>query len=163
MAVLVISEHDNISLKGATLNTIQAAREISFFMDAEVHVLVAGHRARAVAQAAGEVQGVTKVIHPDAEYLAHGLAENMAAQVLAIASMSPDDYANVASAIESELSRVIVGQRELIRSVVVCLLAEGHALLEGVPGLGKTQLLKSLSEAIDLQFSHLQQVQTRHG
>ena len=86
MAVLVISEHDNISLKGATLNTIQAAREISFFMDAEVHVLVAGHRARAVAQAAGEVQGVTKVIHPDAEYLAHGLAENMAAQVLAIAS-----------------------------------------------------------------------------
>ena len=39
------------------------------------------------------------------------------------ASMTPDDYANVASAIESELSRVIVGQRELIRSVVVCLLA----------------------------------------
>lgn len=70
--------------------------------------------------------------------------------------MSPDDYANVASAIESELSRVIVGQRELIRSVVVCLLAEGHALLEGVPGLGKTQLLKSLSEAIDLQFSRIQ-------
>jgi len=86
MAVLVIAEHDNTSIKGATLNTIQAAREISFFMDAEVHVLVAGHRARAVAQAVGEVQGVTKVIHADAEYLAHGLAENLAAQVLAIAS-----------------------------------------------------------------------------
>jgi len=86
MAVLVIAEHDNTSLKGATLNTIQAARETSFFMDAEVHVLIAGHRARAVAQAVGEVQGVTKVIHADADYLAHGLAENMAAQVLAIAS-----------------------------------------------------------------------------
>jgi electron transfer flavoprotein alpha subunit len=86
MAVLVIAEHGNTSLKSATLNTIQAARETSFFMDAEVHVLVAGHRGRAVAHAVGEVQGVTKVIHVDAEYLAHGLAENMAAQVLAIAS-----------------------------------------------------------------------------
>jgi electron transfer flavoprotein alpha subunit len=88
MAVLVIAEHDNISLKGATLNTMTAAREISFFMDAEVHVLVAGHRARAVPhKRLPKFAGVTKVIHPDgAEYLAHGLAENVAAQVLAIAS-----------------------------------------------------------------------------
>ncbi len=82
MTALVIAEHDNASLKGATLNTVNAARACG----GEVHVLVAGHNAQGAAQAAAQVAGVAKVIHVDSEALAHGLAENLAAQVLAIAS-----------------------------------------------------------------------------
>jgi len=81
MASLVIAEHDNASLKPATLNTVSAAIECG----GDVHVLVAGHNAGPAAAAAAQVAGVSKVIHADAEGLAHGLAENMAAQVLAIA------------------------------------------------------------------------------
>jgi electron transfer flavoprotein alpha subunit len=81
MASLVIAEHDNASIKPATLNTVTAATQCG----GEVHVLVAGHNAAAAAAAAAQVAGVTKVIHADAEGLAHGLAENMAAQVLAVA------------------------------------------------------------------------------
>jgi len=82
MTSLVIAEHDNASLKGATLNTISAAAACG----GEVHVLVAGHNAAAAAQAASQIAGVAKVIHADSEALAHGLAENVAAQVLAIAA-----------------------------------------------------------------------------
>ncbi|MDO9290591.1 MAG: electron transfer flavoprotein subunit alpha/FixB family protein [Hydrogenophaga sp.] len=82
MTALVIAEHDNASLKGATLNTVAAAAQCG----GEVHVLIAGHNAGPAAAAAAQIAGVSKVIHADAEYLAHGLAENMAAQVLAIAS-----------------------------------------------------------------------------
>ena len=81
MSSLVIAEHDNISIKGATLNTVTAAVACG----GDVHVLVAGHNAGAAAQAAAHIAGVSKVIHADAEGLAHGLAENVAAQVLAIA------------------------------------------------------------------------------
>ena len=82
MTSLVIAEHDNASIKGATLNTVTAAAACG----GEVHVLVAGHNAGAAAQAAAQIAGVSKVIHADSEALAHGLAENVAAQVLAIAS-----------------------------------------------------------------------------
>ncbi len=82
MTALVIAEHDNATVKGATLNTVAAAAQCG----GEVHVLIAGHNAGAAAAAAAQIAGVAKVIHADAEYLAHGLAENMAAQVLAIAS-----------------------------------------------------------------------------
>jgi electron transfer flavoprotein alpha subunit len=81
MTALVIAEHDNASIKGATLNTVTAAA----FCGGEVHVLVAGHNAAAAAQAAARIAGVSKVIHADSQTLAHGLAENVAAQVLAIA------------------------------------------------------------------------------
>ena len=81
MTALVIAEHDNTALKGATLNTVTAAAACG----GEVHVLVAGHHAAAVAQAAAQIAGVAKVIHADGASLAHGLAENVAAQVLAIA------------------------------------------------------------------------------
>jgi len=81
MTSLVIAEHDNASIKGATLNTITAAAACG----GDVHVLVAGHNAGAAAQAASKIAGVAKVIHADSEALAHGLAENVAAQVLAIA------------------------------------------------------------------------------
>jgi MoxR-like ATPase len=70
--------------------------------------------------------------------------------------MTPEEYGERAEAIESQIARVIVGQRDLVRQVVVCLLCEGHVLLEGVPGLGKTQLLKTLSGAVDLAFSRIQ-------
>jgi electron transfer flavoprotein alpha subunit len=82
MTSLVIAEHDNASIKGATLNTVTAAAACG----GDVHVLVAGHNAAAAAQAAAQIAGVTKVIHADSEALAHGLAENVAAQVLAIAA-----------------------------------------------------------------------------
>jgi electron transfer flavoprotein alpha subunit len=82
MKTLVIAEHDNASLKGATLNTVSAATAIG----GEVHVLVAGHNAAGAAQAAAQVAGVSKVLHADGASLAEGLAENIAAQVLAIAS-----------------------------------------------------------------------------
>jgi electron transfer flavoprotein alpha subunit len=82
MTVLVIAEHDNASLKGATLNTVTAALQCG----GDVHVLVAGHNAAAAAQAAAQVAGVAQVLHADGPALAHGLAENMAAQVLALAS-----------------------------------------------------------------------------
>jgi MoxR-like ATPase len=71
-------------------------------------------------------------------------------------SITPDDYASTAHAIEGELGKVIVGQVDLVRTVLTCLLCEGHALLEGVPGLGKTILLKTLSDAVDLEFSRIQ-------
>jgi electron transfer flavoprotein alpha subunit len=84
MTSLVIAEHDNASIKGATLNTVTAAKACGG--DGDVHVLVAGHNAAAAAAAAAQIAGVSKVIHADGASLAHGLAENVAAQVLAIAS-----------------------------------------------------------------------------
>jgi electron transfer flavoprotein alpha subunit len=82
MASLVIAEHDNATLKGATLNTVTAA----IACGGDVHVLIAGLNAGPAAAAAAQIAGVAKVIHADGAHFAHGLAENMAAQVLAIAS-----------------------------------------------------------------------------
>ena len=81
MTALVIAEHDNTSLKGATLNTVSAAAQCG----GDVHVLVAGHNAGAAAEAAAKIAGVSKVLHADAAGLEHGLAESVAAQVLAVA------------------------------------------------------------------------------
>ena len=81
MTALVIAEHDNATIKGATLNTVTAAIQAG----GDVHVLVAGHNAGAAAAAAAQIAGVSKVLHADSEALAHGLAENVAAQVLALA------------------------------------------------------------------------------
>ena len=81
MTALVIAEHDNASLKSATLNTVTAAAACG----GEVHVLVAGENAGAAAQAAAQIAGVAKVLHADGAALKDGLAENLAAQVLAIA------------------------------------------------------------------------------
>nr|MBS3719935.1 Protein FixB [Delftia sp. PE138] len=82
MTSLVIAEHDNASIKSATLNTVTAALACG----GDVHVLVAGENAGAAAQAAAQIAGVSKVIHADGASLKDGLAENIAAQVLAIAS-----------------------------------------------------------------------------
>lgn len=82
MTALVIAEHDNASIRPATLNTVTAAVQCG----GDVHVLVAGQNAQAAAQAASQIAGVSKVIHVEGAQFAHGLAENMAAQVLALAS-----------------------------------------------------------------------------
>ena len=87
MTTLVIAEHDNASLKAATLNTVAAATAIG----GEVHVLVAGHNAGEAAKAAAQIAGVSKVLHADGAALENGLAENLAAQVLAVA----DAYSHI--------------------------------------------------------------------
>jgi electron transfer flavoprotein alpha subunit len=81
MVALVIAEHDNAVLKGCTLNTITAAAQCG----GEVHLLVAGDDAGGVAEAASQLAGVAKVLFADAAHLRDGLAENVAAQVLALA------------------------------------------------------------------------------
>lgn len=81
MSVLVIAEHDHGTLKGATLNTVTAAAKCG----GDVHVLIAGHNAKGAADAAAQIAGVAKVLHADGASLAEQLAENVAAQVLAIA------------------------------------------------------------------------------
>ena len=58
--------------------------------------------------------------------------------------------------LRKEIGRMIVGQREVIDGVILCLLADGQVLLEGVPSLGKTMLVRTLSEAIDCQFNRIQ-------
>src|SRR5213592_4950479 len=81
MAALVIAEHDNKSIRPSTLNTVTAA----IACGGDVHVLVAGANAGEAAKAAAQIAGVAKVIHADGAQFEHGLAENVAAQVLAIA------------------------------------------------------------------------------
>ena len=81
MTALVIAEHDNASLKAATLNAVTAAAQCG----GDVHVLVAGANAAAAAQAAAQIAGVSKVLLADGPALENGLAENLAAQVIAIA------------------------------------------------------------------------------
>lgn len=70
--------------------------------------------------------------------------------------MSIEEFANKAQAIVDEVRKVIVGQDNLIRQVLICVIAGRHALLEGVPGLGKTMLIRTLSEAMDLNFARIQ-------
>ena len=84
MTALVIAEHDHASIRPATLNTVTAAAQCG----GEVHVLVAGLNAQAAAQAAASIAGVAKVLHIEGDAFAHGLAENMAAQVVALATSS---------------------------------------------------------------------------
>jgi electron transfer flavoprotein alpha subunit len=87
MAVLVIAEHDHGTLKGATRNTVTAARKIG----GEIHVLVAGHNAGEAAKAAAQVAGVAKVLSAEAPHLGEFLAENVAALVVQLAK----DYSHI--------------------------------------------------------------------
>ena len=93
MTILVIAEHDNQTLKAATLNTIGAAAIVATFTNRPVHVLVAGHGAKAVAEAAAKLAGVAKVLLADAPPLADGLAENIEATLIAVAK----DYSHILS------------------------------------------------------------------
>ncbi|WP_375576472.1 electron transfer flavoprotein subunit alpha/FixB family protein [Paracidovorax oryzae] len=91
MTSLVIAEHDNASIKPATLNTVTAAAACG----GDVHVLVAGQGAEAAAQAAAQIAGVSKVILADGESLKDGLAENVAAQVLALQGNGAGNYSHI--------------------------------------------------------------------
>ncbi|HLB45109.1 MAG TPA: MoxR family ATPase [Candidatus Limnocylindrales bacterium] len=72
------------------------------------------------------------------------------------AELSVDEFADHARAIETEVKSVIVGQDELVRQTLICLIANGHALLEGVPGLGKTMLVRTIADVIDCAFNRIQ-------
>ena len=74
----------------------------------------------------------------------------------ATAEIGLEQFGEIARDIENEVGKVIVGQREVLRSVIICVLAGGHALLEGVPGLGKTMLIRTLGDVLDLKFSRIQ-------
>ncbi|CAK7062425.1 electron transfer flavoprotein subunit alpha/FixB family protein [Saezia sanguinis] len=87
MTTLVIAEHNNQTLQAATLNTVAAAQQVG----GDVHVLVAGLNAQAVAQQAAQIAGVAKVLHADDACLENALAENLAAQILKISS----DYSHI--------------------------------------------------------------------
>ena len=91
MSVLVIAEHDNASVKPATLNTVTAAAQCG----GDVHVLVAGKGADAAAQAAAKIVGVAKVLHVDGDHFAHGLAENMAAQIVSLCGDGAGSYSHI--------------------------------------------------------------------
>ena len=80
MAILVFAEHNNESVKKATLNTVAAAQKIG----GEIHVLVAGHRCANAAKAAAQVSGVAKVLHADAPQLDDELAENVANLMISV-------------------------------------------------------------------------------
>jgi MoxR-like ATPase len=76
--------------------------------------------------------------------------------VAAPRELAPEDFAARAQAIEREVGRVIVSQHELVRQTVICLLANAHALLEGVPGLGKTMLVRTMADVLDCSFNRIQ-------
>jgi len=71
-------------------------------------------------------------------------------------TLSTENFVENANRVETEVGRVIVGQVEVVRHVLVSILAGGHVLLEGVPGLGKTMLIRTLGQALDLKFSRIQ-------
>ncbi|VVE45747.1 electron transfer flavoprotein subunit alpha/FixB family protein [Pandoraea terrigena] len=85
MPILVIAEHDNASIRAATLNTVAAAHEVGKLVGGDIHVLVAGSNAQGAADAAGKIPCVSKVLLADAPQLAEGLAENVDRTVLNIA------------------------------------------------------------------------------
>ena len=90
MAILVIADHDNANLFGATLNTVAAAQAIG----GDIHVLVAGQNAQPVADAAAKVAGVSKVLLADNAAYAHQLPENVAPLVVELAA----NYSHVLAA-----------------------------------------------------------------
>ncbi len=72
------------------------------------------------------------------------------------AAASLEQFSDTVQAIEREVRRVIVGQNDVVRSVLICILSGRHALLEGVPGLGKTMLIRTMADALELKFSRIQ-------
>jgi MoxR-like ATPase len=71
-------------------------------------------------------------------------------------TITVEQFHDTAARIEAEVAKVIVGQKDVVRHVLIGMIAGGHVLLEGVPGLGKTMLVHTLSDALDLAFSRIQ-------
>ena len=84
------------------------------------------------------------------------VAAASAATAATPAGTTPYRFIETARSIEAEVGRVIVGQSDVVRGVLTCLLAGGHALLEGIPGLGKTLLVRTIGEALELTFARVQ-------
>jgi MoxR-like ATPase len=75
---------------------------------------------------------------------------------MAEAALTPDEFRRLARQIEDALHEAIVGQRDVVRGVLIAVLAGGHVLLEGAPGLGKTLLVRTLASTLHLDFSRVQ-------
>src|SRR5436309_13713902 len=73
-------------------------------------------------------------------------------QIQAMTDQFRHDY----RAVQAEIAKAIVGHSEIVDGVLTCLFVGGHALLEGVPGLGKTMLVRTLSQVLDLKFNRIQ-------
>jgi MoxR-like ATPase len=73
-----------------------------------------------------------------------------------LAPLEPEEFQRVAAAIEGAVGKIVVGQHEAVRGALICLIAGGHALLEGVPGLGKTTLARALAGALELDPKRIQ-------
>ncbi len=73
-----------------------------------------------------------------------------------MSEITPEEFTETARALERELRKIIVGQERLLDETLIALFAGGHVLLEGVPGLGKTVLVRSLGQALDLRFARIQ-------
>ncbi|MGQ9909497.1 MAG: AAA family ATPase [Candidatus Flexifilum sp.] len=71
-------------------------------------------------------------------------------------TMSLETFSRLARSIETEVKRVIVGQDDVVRAVLICIIAGRHALLEGVPGLGKTMLIRTIADVLHLKFARIQ-------
>ena len=71
-------------------------------------------------------------------------------------SIKPEIFLSTVRQVEDEIGKVIVGQKNVVRHVLISVIAGGHVLLEGVPGLGKTMLIRTLGDVLDLQFSRIQ-------
>src|SRR5215469_8875835 len=67
-----------------------------------------------------------------------------------------ESFRNAYAALRAEIAKVVVGQEQIVESTVIALFAGGHVLLEGVPGLGKTLLVRTLSDVLDLSFNRIQ-------
>jgi MoxR-like ATPase len=81
---------------------------------------------------------------------------NLEIDASAAAADDIHDFGTRAASIEAELRKAIVGQHEVVRQVLIALFAGGHVLLEGVPGLGKTLLVRTLGDVLSLRFSRIQ-------
>src|SRR5947209_17146141 len=78
------------------------------------------------------------------------------AAVQAAMESRADEFRTAYNQVKSEIAKVIVGHEEIVDGVLTCLFVGGHALLEGVPGLGKTALIRALAQALTLKFSRIQ-------
>src|SRR5690348_16672043 len=88
-------------------------------------------------------------------------ADNTSSQVTALQEGGPSEadiaeFIDITQQLEQELRSIVVGQERVIRELLLALLAGGHVLLEGVPGLGKTLLVRTLSDALTLKFARIQ-------